>query len=256
MVATPGTAGGTPAGPDVISGIALGPDTTATRYTFAGTRPATLAGAVVDDGGAGVPGVAVTVNGRTPVGVPVERTARTGPDGIWTVPDLPAGIYTALVPQPPGYGDGPDTRGSAGGTPSEPNTISRIPLVGGQQASGYTFGLTRASISGNVFVDLDGDGDRGPANPASAGWRSPSRAPTPQAQPSSADAGRRLRHRAERGRGRRGLRLPGTHRGIGSGDPQNHRRHRPHRWRALDGPPLGAGLRRLTVRRRAGVTGP
>ena len=101
--------------------------------------------------------------------MPVERTARTGPDGIWTVPDLPAGIYTALVPQPPGYGDGPDTRGSAGGTPSEPNTISRIPLAGGQQASGYTFGLTRASISGNVFVDLDGDGDRGPGEPGLGG---------------------------------------------------------------------------------------
>lgn len=163
--AVPGTSGGSPAGPAAVTGIRLGEDTTGTGYHFTATRPAGLAGAVRDDAGDGVADVPVAVTGRTPAGSPVERATDTAADGSWTVSDLPVGTYTVQVPLPPGYGDGPDTPGSAGGTPSGPNSISDITLDGGERADGYVFTVARAAITGHVFVDVDGDGSRDPAEP-------------------------------------------------------------------------------------------
>ena len=85
------------------------------------------------------------------------------------MPDLPTGTYTVSVPQPAGFGDGPDSPGSAGGTPTRPNTIAGIELTAGEKGDGYTFGLTRASIAGHVCVDVDGDGRRGPGDGAIGG---------------------------------------------------------------------------------------
>jgi hypothetical protein len=168
IAAVPGTSGGSPAGPTAVTGIRLGRDTTGTGYDFAATRPAGLAGSVLDDAGDGVADVPVTVSGRTPAGTAVERATSTGADGSWAVRDLPAGTYTVLVPLPPGFGDGPDTPGSAGGTPSGSNSISGITLDGGEQAEGYVFTVAMAAITGHVFVDVDGDGSRDPAEPGLA----------------------------------------------------------------------------------------
>jgi hypothetical protein len=167
--AVPGTSGGSPDGPTAVTGIRLGQDSTGTGYDFAAARPAALAGSVRDDAGDGVAGVQVTVTGRTASGASVERATGTAADGSWAVSDLPAGTYTVLVPLPPGYGDGPDSPGSAGGTPSGSNSISDIALGGGQRADGYVFTVSRAAITGHVFVDVDGDGSRDPAEPGLEG---------------------------------------------------------------------------------------
>ncbi|OLT13510.1 hypothetical protein BJF78_22215 [Pseudonocardia sp. CNS-139] len=156
--ATAGSAGGTAVSRDAITGIAL--TGAATGYDFASTRPGALSGAVVDDEGVGVPGVAVTVRGQTPTGEAVERPVQTDGNGLWSVPDLPTGTYAVVAPVPAGYGDGPDTPGSAGGTATGPDTIEQIALADGQQATGYTFVLTTASVGGTVFVDTNGNGTR------------------------------------------------------------------------------------------------
>ena len=168
VTAVPGTSGGSPAGPTAITGIRLGRDTTGTGYDFAAARPAGLAGSVLDDAGRGVADVPVVVSGRTPAGTAVERETSTAADGSWAVADLPAGTYTVRVPLPPGFGDGPDTPGSAGGTPSGPNSIAGIRLDGGEQADGYVFTVAMAAITGHVFVDVDGDGSRDSAEPGLA----------------------------------------------------------------------------------------
>jgi len=119
----PGTAGGEPAPPDAITAVTLGADTAAEGYDFP-ARGGTLAGRVVDGGGTGVPGVPVTVTGTGARGKSVVRTATSGTAGAWAVPGLPGGGYTVSVPQPAGYGDGPDTPGAAGGAPDGGRTPS------------------------------------------------------------------------------------------------------------------------------------
>jgi uncharacterized repeat protein (TIGR01451 family) len=165
----PGTAGGTASAPDTITGIILPGGVGATGYHFFEQGGALLSGTVVDDAGNGIPGVPVALTGTDGVGTPVERAVTSGPDGSWSVPNLPGGTYSLSTPQPVGYGDGPDIPGSAGGTPVPPSTISGIGLEPGEQASGYTFTKTLASLAGAVYVDLDGDGVRAAGEPGIPG---------------------------------------------------------------------------------------
>ena len=154
---TPGTAPGGEAGSggtDSITGIVLGSATAGTGYVFTDAT-ATLGGAVYRDtdgngrrdlGEPGIPGVAVTLTGAASAGT------TTDANGAWSFPGLLAGTYRVSESQPPGFLDGAETVGSAGGT-SAPDAFD-VTLAGGTSADGYLFGeLLGASLSGSVRTD-------------------------------------------------------------------------------------------------------
>ncbi|MFC5290891.1 SdrD B-like domain-containing protein [Actinokineospora guangxiensis] len=156
----PGSAGGTASPPDSITAIGLEPGVDGTDYQFGEYRAASISGRVVDDGGNPIPGAEVTLTG--PNG---STTVTTDAEGNYTFPDLPPGTYTVTETQPPGYGDGPDTPGSAGGDSSVNDVISGIVLDSGEQATGYEFAEQRGSLSGVVYDDTNGNGVRDAGEP-------------------------------------------------------------------------------------------
>ncbi|GLZ37073.1 SdrD B-like domain-containing protein [Actinokineospora sp. NBRC 105648] len=160
---TAGTSGGTVTPPDSITEIALAGGVDATGYTFAEYRASSLAGRVVDDGGNGIPNVTITLTGP---GAPI--TVTTGPDGTYTFPNLPPGTYTITETQPAGYGDGPDTAGSAGGTAGN-DVFSNIVVGSGTDGTGYQFAEDRGSLAGVVFDDTNNNGAQDPGEPGIGG---------------------------------------------------------------------------------------
>jgi hypothetical protein len=163
-----GTGGGA-AGNDAITAIALDGGEAATGYAFGETRGASLSGRVVDETGAGVPGATVTVTGTDGAGAPLPpRPVTTGTDGTWVVTDLPPGTYTVTETQPAGYGDGPDTAGTAGGSVGN-DVVSGIVLGSGTSGADYVFAEVRGSVAGVVYRDLDGDGVRDEGEPGVPG---------------------------------------------------------------------------------------
>jgi len=103
------------------------------------TPPAEIFGRVVDDAGAGIPGVVLKLNGIAADGEQVDQQALSGPDGWWKFGALPVGRYSLTEVQPGGYRDGPDTPGTAGGVAEPPDTIAGVELARGQRAIGYEF---------------------------------------------------------------------------------------------------------------------
>ncbi|WHT21620.1 SdrD B-like domain-containing protein [Crossiella sp. CA-258035] len=152
-----GSAGGL-AGNDTVAAILLPGGTAATGYDFGELVPAGISGKVTEDDGTPVPGVTITLTGTDASGNPVIKTTTTKPDGTWSFPNLPPGTYTVTETQPPGFGDGPDKPGSAGGTATVPDTISGITLTPGQSGTDYLFTETRAVIGGHVYVDANNNG--------------------------------------------------------------------------------------------------
>ncbi|HVK21852.1 MAG TPA: carboxypeptidase-like regulatory domain-containing protein [Actinokineospora sp.] len=114
---------------------------------------ASVSGRVVDDGGDPIPGVALRL---TAIAGGAATTA-TNADGEFTFDALPPGRYALAETQPPGYADGPDTAGSAGGRPGD-DEIKGITIGVRTQATGYVFTEDRGSISGAIYDDLDDDG--------------------------------------------------------------------------------------------------
>ncbi|GAA3841632.1 hypothetical protein GCM10022243_05070 [Saccharothrix violaceirubra] len=151
-VDTAGTSGGTATPPDSIVNLTLAGGADATGYLFSEYVGTSISGYVLDDAEDGVAGVTITLTGP---GGPF--TVQTGSDGLWAFLGLAPGTYTVTETQPLGYLDGPDTAGTAGGTPGS-DAFTGIVLVSGQVATGYTFTEDRGSIAGIVFDDLDGDG--------------------------------------------------------------------------------------------------
>ena len=117
----------------------------------------------------GVQGVTVTITG--PNGFTATRT--TGPDGLYTFPDLPAGSYTVCV------GAANLTAGAAlaGTTPSgdldgttTPN-CAVVTLAEGQDRTDADFGYAppRFTLGDRVWNDLDGDGQQDADEPGLVG---------------------------------------------------------------------------------------
>ncbi len=147
-----GSAGGT-LGNDVISDIALGAGVDSIDNDFSENTivdPASISGTVVDDLGRPIAGVTVTLSGDA------SATTITAADGTYSFTGLAPGTYTVTEAQPVGYGDGPDTAGSAGGTVGN-DVVSSIVLVAGQASVDNDFAETTGSIAGSV-VDQAGQG--------------------------------------------------------------------------------------------------
>ncbi|HVK08615.1 MAG TPA: SdrD B-like domain-containing protein, partial [Gemmataceae bacterium] len=177
---TAGTAGGSVATNDAISGIVLAAGDIATGYLFGETTTATggtasIAGTVFadadndgvkDTGENGIQGVTVTLTGTDDQSQPVSRTATTGADGTYSFTGLRAGTYALAQTQPTGFTDGTDTAGTAGGTLTAPDSITGITLDAAEAATGYLFADVATStggtgsIAGTVFADADNDGVR------------------------------------------------------------------------------------------------
>lgn len=118
---------------------------TSTLTATAQAPPAEIFGRVVDDAGAGIPGVVLELNGTIADGGQVDQQALSGPDGRWKFGALPAGHYSLTETQPEGYRDGPEIPGTAGGVVKPPDTIAEIGLSRGQRAMGYEFVELRAA---------------------------------------------------------------------------------------------------------------
>jgi hypothetical protein len=157
------------AAPDGSASIVLPLDTTITGRNF-GFATSSLAGIVfgdanndgaVDAGEEGTSGVTVTLTGTDDLGVGVNRSAVTDPDGAFSFGDVRPGTYQLVKTQPAGTLAGRNEPGTAGGTggPVGSNTISDIVLDAGENGVNYRFGeLEPRLISGTVFVDGDDDG--------------------------------------------------------------------------------------------------
>ncbi|MFK0300064.1 SdrD B-like domain-containing protein [Brevundimonas sp. NPDC090276] len=118
-------------------------------------------------GEAPIAGVLVTLTGTDAAGGAVTRTATTNASGEWVIDDLLAGTYVVAETQPANYSDGLDSAGSAGGDMATPgDRISNIVLPVATDAIDYAFGERGQGVSGNVYVDVDlngqNDGDDRP----------------------------------------------------------------------------------------------
>ena len=166
---TAGTSGGVRGGAapkyDSLTGIALAQGTAATGYTFAELAPSSLAGSVFDDanrngtrdgGEPAVANVTITLTGIDDLGNAINLSTLTDVTGAYSFAGLRPGNYTLTETQPAGYGDGPETAGTLGGTVAN-DVISAITVTPGASGTGYTFAETTASIGGTVFIDANGN---------------------------------------------------------------------------------------------------
>ena len=164
---TPGTLGGVAHNPgDLIDVIPIGSDQAGKEYNFGERLLVGLTGyvyadddndGVMDPGEAGIAGAELTLLDAD--GISTGMTTTTDATGFYRFDDLAPGVYGVAEAQPDGYYDGLDTAGDAGGTAHNPgDLITGAVLAGGIIAENYNFGELRPTqISGNVFVDLDGD---------------------------------------------------------------------------------------------------
>ncbi len=158
------TAGRTGADGDSLRQINIRQGQTGIEYNFGELRGATLSGQVHadtdgdcdwDPGEETLEGVVIRLIDSS--GNEVARTT-TDADGRYTFSNIAPGDYSLVEEQPDGYFDGDAVPGSAGGTVDNPNTISKVTLTPGEDATDYDFcEIEPSSISGFVYVDQDGD---------------------------------------------------------------------------------------------------
>ena len=163
---TPGWAGGSADGLDAITGIGLGPGWNASGYLF-GERQEGLSGYVYADlnnNGArgvgtesGIGSALIGLAGTTDLGEPVIRNTLSNGFGFYAFSDLASGTYRVSEYQPSGVFDGLDALGTLGGELGE--DVYTVTYVAGDYGAEYNFGeIPPATLAGQVFVDINGDG--------------------------------------------------------------------------------------------------
>ena len=168
---------------DRFGDIALASEEAGTDYDF-GERGGQISGHVyVDGNGNGrrdagelpIAGVTLTLSGTSAGGLPVTITAVTGADGQYLLDGvLPSDAtgYVITETQPATYADGAETvgrlNGTAAGALAGNDRIGGLVYTGGS-GDGYDFGEQGASIAGNVFNDVNGNGKREPGDLPLAG---------------------------------------------------------------------------------------
>nr|MDQ2687835.1 carboxypeptidase regulatory-like domain-containing protein [Armatimonadota bacterium] len=131
--------------------------TTNASLVLAPVPPGRIQGTVKDSvTGLGVPGVTVTfksTDGQTTV------FAVTGADGTYTIDNVPAGVYNGSASKQPQFQDAT--------APNQGNPVT-VPS-GGTAPADFSIVSNPATVSGVVFNDIDGDGNRGAGEPGIAG---------------------------------------------------------------------------------------
>ncbi len=117
----------------------------------------------------GISGVSIALTGTDTNGAAVSSTTTTQIGGF-TFSGLPAGTYTLIESQPPGYSDNQETAGTYSGNLALNDIISNIVLPDGGNGTGYNFGelpimpspspspspnTATGSLSGIVYIDLN-----------------------------------------------------------------------------------------------------
>ena len=170
---TPGTPVNGTVSTVAISSISFVGGANLVNYNFGqivGTHPAlpiTLGGtlfAECDNDGIqqacepGVAGITMTLAGFNNSGQLVNMVTTTNSLGQYTFNVANPGTYVVSEGATPGYIQGKDTSGTAGGTVSG-DSISHIVLTAGMNATGYNFALLHpGSLSGYVYYDLNHNG--------------------------------------------------------------------------------------------------
>ena len=184
-----GTVGGAPRGTlnpgsvnDRFGALVLASEEAGIDYNF-GERGGQIAGWVYVDsnndgvrqaGEPGIPGVSVTLTGRSASGLAVNATVVTDANGRYVFTGLlPADAtgYTLRETQPVTFADGLDAVGTLDGTAvGKPgnDVLSGIMYRGGN-GDDYNFGERGASIAGTVYNDANRNGTREPQDLPIAG---------------------------------------------------------------------------------------
>jgi hypothetical protein len=115
-----------------------------------------------------VPGATITLVGTTPTGT-VTYVTTTGPDGTYSFPSVPPGVYTVTEQQPPEWLDSADYPGNAGGSASPPDSIINVVLQGGTNATGNNFTEQSVDLGDRVWNDLNANGQQDPGEPGIPG---------------------------------------------------------------------------------------
>ncbi len=165
---TPGTVGGQARGNsnsnDQLTDIRLDGGEDGIEYNFGEILPGSIAGLVYEDIDRDCfrdplePALEGVLIELLDAGGTVVATTRTDEDGEYRFTKLTPGIYTIRETQPMGYLQGGQVAGSEGGDATLTDLITLISLGQGTNATGYDFcELRPASLSGNVFADLNED---------------------------------------------------------------------------------------------------
>lgn len=189
-----GSAGRAP-GETLVVGV-VAPGANLTERNFGELRGATLAGSVyvdtdgdaIRDGGetAGVSGVTVTLTGSNDLGQAIDCPVQTQANGSYAFPVaassdplcqvLRPGSYTLTQSPAAGLTTTGAHSGSLGGGGQPPNqpllgatAIGSVNIVSGSAATNYDFGVQGQGLSGSVYVDRDGNGQRDAGEPGIAG---------------------------------------------------------------------------------------
>ena len=155
--------------------IPKGSNNNGLNFNFAEVLPGGIGGSVYSDlnnnglreaAETGLPGVVMQITGTDLYGRPVSATVITDSNGGYLFGALLAGEYMVTeTMQPKGYLDGKDTPGSLGGDNSVNERLSGIVLPAAGYGTGYNFGeLVPASLNGQVYMDLNRNGQRDPAD--------------------------------------------------------------------------------------------
>ena len=200
---TVGTATPVSITPSAISGIALAAGQVGSGYNFGEVQPSSVAGTVFSDtnndgiqesGESGIAGESIALTGTDATGAAVSLTTSSAADGSYGFSGLRPGHYTLTEgPQPAQTSDGITTAGpvhvtgsnstAPGSTPgtasavgvfvNPPGQTSRIALIGlpaNASSAGNNFArCRRATMSGTIFLDNNGDGTENGADAGIAG---------------------------------------------------------------------------------------
>ncbi len=136
--------------------------------------PITISGTVFEDtdidgtqdtGETGLAGVQLALWEKVDGGgyVPTGRTTMTDASGDYAFSGVAPGTYRIVETQPTGYlsvtANAGTVDGTARGTVLDPDTITEVTLVGGEDSVDNDFAEVRpAALSGNVYHDADNDG--------------------------------------------------------------------------------------------------
>ncbi|MEG1832028.1 MAG: SdrD B-like domain-containing protein [Burkholderiaceae bacterium] len=181
-----GVASATTSTPSSVANIALAVGADSVGNDFGELGNGSMAGAVYldanhngqrDAGESGIAAQTIQLSGTDALGQTINRSVLTGADGSFSFTGLLAGTYQLTQPaQPAATLNGATVAGSAGGAASPvasaPSSIGGIVLAASASAAGHLFGeIPAASISGNVYNDLDSNGVRGASEDGYAGVR-------------------------------------------------------------------------------------